>query len=226
MNAAEALPATAASAPARTAVRLGDEVLSYRALDRASARIAGLLIERGLQDGRHVALALPNVPAFAQAYYGVLRAGCVAVTLPALPDARVLRPLLRAAGAPLLIAWHALAEAVDASATGSGVDCVFVAPRELPRLLSGVAPLAAVRPRADDDVATMAAGKGAVPRSHGWLRERALAAIGEAGLGGDGVVACEAPLWDPAAQAGVLHAAVSAGATVALDRRPVLSGAS
>jgi long-chain acyl-CoA synthetase len=216
MNAAEALPAAAAAAAARVAVRLGDETLTYRALDRGSARVAALLAQRGIGDGACVALALPNVPAFAQAYYGVLRAGAVALALPPALDPRPLRRLLREAGAALLIAWHASAERAEEAAHGTCVQCVFVVPGELPRLLARVAPAATVRPRADADPATIAAGPPRAERSHGWLRDRALETVTRERIGAADVVPCDSPLWDPVTQAGFLHAAVLAGAAVAL----------
>src|ERR1041385_4950919 len=48
--------------------------MSYRALDTASARVAGLLAQRGVEPGDRVGVMLPNVPEFAVVYYGVLRA--------------------------------------------------------------------------------------------------------------------------------------------------------
>ena len=50
---------------------------TYPELDEASARVAGLLRERGLKPGDRVGIMLPNVAEFAVAYYGVLRAGGV-----------------------------------------------------------------------------------------------------------------------------------------------------
>ena len=59
----------------RPALKLDDVEISYRMLDEASARVAGLLKARGLQAGDRVGIMLPNVPYFAIAYYGILRAG-------------------------------------------------------------------------------------------------------------------------------------------------------
>ncbi len=63
------------------AVRLDDSVLSYRTLDDLTAQLAGLLREHGVQDGDRVGIMLPNVPQFAVAYYGVLRAGGIVVPM-------------------------------------------------------------------------------------------------------------------------------------------------
>jgi long-chain acyl-CoA synthetase len=59
----------------RAALRLGDGTVSYRTLDQDSARVAGLLRDRGLRPGDRVGIMLPNTPEFAVVYYGVLRAG-------------------------------------------------------------------------------------------------------------------------------------------------------
>ena len=63
------------------ALRIEDVVITYAELDEATARVAGLLRERGLEPGDRVGIMLPNVPQFAVAYYGVLRAGGVVVPM-------------------------------------------------------------------------------------------------------------------------------------------------
>src|SRR4051794_38005802 len=80
-NLAAFLPATAARHPERTAIRLADITVSYAQLDEGSARVAGLLQERGIRRGDRVAVMLPNVPQFALAYYGVLRLGAIVVPM-------------------------------------------------------------------------------------------------------------------------------------------------
>ena len=62
MNLAANLTATADRHGARTALSLGDTVLTYEQLDAASARVAGMLLERGLRPGDRVGVMLPNVP--------------------------------------------------------------------------------------------------------------------------------------------------------------------
>ena len=44
------------------ALRIEDVVITYAELDAASARVAGLLRERGVEPGDRVGLMLPNVP--------------------------------------------------------------------------------------------------------------------------------------------------------------------
>ena len=108
MNLATVLIDSARRHPRREALRRGGRRVSYAELDRASAQVARRLAAEGVRAGDRVALMVPNVPEFAAAYYGILRAGAIAVTL----DVDLTRPELRATladcGAALLIAWREL----------------------------------------------------------------------------------------------------------------------
>ena len=64
-----------------TALIDGSGRYTYEWLDASARRMAADLIEGGLQRGDKVALMVPNVPAFTVAYFGVLYAGGVVVTL-------------------------------------------------------------------------------------------------------------------------------------------------
>jgi benzoate-CoA ligase len=55
------------------------EEVSYAELVRRSCKVTNLLRELGLGIEDRVLLLLPDTPAFAAAYFGILRAGCVAV---------------------------------------------------------------------------------------------------------------------------------------------------
>jgi Acyl-CoA synthetases (AMP-forming)/AMP-acid ligases II len=46
----------------RVAVRVDNAAMTYRALDEASARVAGLLHERGLKPGDRVGIMMPTWP--------------------------------------------------------------------------------------------------------------------------------------------------------------------
>jgi long-chain acyl-CoA synthetase len=108
VNLATVLIDSARRHPRREALRRGGRRVSYAELDRASAQVARRLAAEGVRAGDRVALMVPNVPEFAAAYYGILRAGAIAVTL----DVDLTRPELRAAladcGASLLVAWREL----------------------------------------------------------------------------------------------------------------------
>src|SRR4051812_41410573 len=81
VNLARLVIESGARRPEGVAVRLDDAGLSYRGLDRASARVAALLRGRGLEPGDRVGLMLPNVVEFAVVYYGILRAGGAVVPM-------------------------------------------------------------------------------------------------------------------------------------------------
>src|SRR5574341_1849234 len=63
---------------------------TYGQLDRASSALAAGLAALGLKKGDRVAIILPNVVAFAIAFYGVLKAGgVVAAVNPTYPPPRM-----------------------------------------------------------------------------------------------------------------------------------------
>ena len=116
MNVTDLLVRSAADHPDRPALRAGDRVLTYRELDEASARMADLVQVYGVTPGARVGVMLPNVPEFAVAYYGVLRAGGVVVPLNPLLKAREVAFHLTDAGAGLLVAAEAAAPEAKAGA--------------------------------------------------------------------------------------------------------------
>src|ERR1039457_5435528 len=66
--------------PDKVAYFYGEEALSYRELDRAGRRFAGLLKHEGIAPGERVVLALPDCFAFPVAFLACLLVGAVAVT--------------------------------------------------------------------------------------------------------------------------------------------------
>src|SRR5579859_2530270 len=74
-NLAKNLTDTTRGHAGRVAVRVDNAAMTYRALDEASARVAGLLHERGLMPGDRVGIMMPNVAEVPVVYYGALRAG-------------------------------------------------------------------------------------------------------------------------------------------------------
>lgn len=82
MNLAENLERSAFYFPNRAAIlELGKEI-SYLEFDEESNRVAAALIGLGVQRGDHVALCAPNSYQWLAFYFGILKAGAVAVTLP------------------------------------------------------------------------------------------------------------------------------------------------
>ncbi len=65
----------------KTAIVLGDRRLSYAELDEASNKIANALIKLGISKGERVAMLLPNSSEFVIIYFGIVKAGGIAVPL-------------------------------------------------------------------------------------------------------------------------------------------------
>lgn len=63
----------------KTAIYYGQREISYREIVEQSCRVTNLLRSLGLRIEDRVLLLLLDTPEFAHAYFGVLRAGCVAV---------------------------------------------------------------------------------------------------------------------------------------------------
>jgi long-chain acyl-CoA synthetase len=154
-NLATIVTESAARGAAAPAIRLGGQTLSYGDLDDRSARLATLLGERGLEPGDRVGVMLPNVPEFPILYYGVLRAGCIAVPMNVLLKRREIEFYLEDSGAKLLLAWHGFAEEARAGADAAGVELIEVEPEAFAATLDGLEPTAAVADTDAEDTAVI-----------------------------------------------------------------------
>jgi len=154
-NLAGNLEVAAARHADNIALKLDETEIPYAALEAASARVAGLLHIRGIGPGARVGIMLPNVPQFAVAYYGVLRAGAVVVPMNPLLKAREVEFYLADSEARLVFAWHEFAAAAEAGATAAGAEAVSVTPGAFERLLSSVEPKPDVIDREGDDTAVI-----------------------------------------------------------------------
>ena len=102
------------------ALKLDETEISYASLDAASARVAGMLHQRGLTPGDRVGVMLPNVPYFVFVYYGILRAGGVVVPMNVLLKAREVEFGLTDSAAGRLFVWHGCADAAARRRSGGG----------------------------------------------------------------------------------------------------------
>ena len=112
----------------RAAQRLGDDTVSYRGLDQASARVAGLLQDRGVKPGDRVGIMLPNTLEFAVVYFGVLRAGGIVVPMNPLLKAREVGYYLGDSGARLMFVGHSFVPEAQAGAKQADADVIVVDP--------------------------------------------------------------------------------------------------
>jgi long-chain acyl-CoA synthetase len=137
----------------RAGVRLDSSELTYRDLNEASARVAGLLRERGVQPGDRVGIMMPNVAEFPVLYYGVLRAGGVVVPMNPLLKAREVAYHLGDSGARLVFAWHAIADEAQVGAKEADASSVTVDPATAWTATDAAAQPQEVAAREDDDTA-------------------------------------------------------------------------
>ncbi|HYS81367.1 MAG TPA: AMP-binding protein, partial [Anaeromyxobacteraceae bacterium] len=90
------------------------ERFTYGELRAFAERVAGALAARGVRPGDRVLLAAENRPEWAAAFFGVLRAGAVAVPVDAQLSADELANLARSAGARLAVLSEAVLERLPA----------------------------------------------------------------------------------------------------------------
>jgi long-chain acyl-CoA synthetase len=225
VNLAANLTASAEVLGEKTALKLDEVEMSYRALDIESARVAGLLRSRGVRPGDRVGVMLPNVPEFAVVYYGVLRAGGVVVPMNVLLKEREVAFYLGDSGAEMLFAWHGFAEQAEAGARVPGTDCVFVTPGEFGRLLATVEPEVPVADRAANDTAVIlyTSGTTGTPKgaelTHANLSSNVAAVVELHSFGEDDVLLGALPLFHSFGQTCSMNASVASGATLSLIPR-------
>jgi long-chain acyl-CoA synthetase len=223
VNIALNLTRTASQHAGRTAIRLGADAMTFRDLDEASARVAGLLRGRGLRPGDRVAVMLPNLPAFAVVYYGVLRAGGVVVPMNPLLKAREVAYYLGDSGARLIFAWQAVADEAGKGAQAADADLVEVEPAGFAGLVAAAEPINEVATRDPAETAVILYTSGTTGQPKG-------AELTHANLGRNVEVLCAdlleltpedvifggLPLFHSFGQTCTLNAAVAAGASLSL----------
>src|SRR3954454_13717257 len=225
MNLATLLTDSAAEHGDDAALKLDDATVTYAMLDEGSARVAALLQDRGIEPGDRVGIMLPNVPYFAVAYYGVLRAGGVVVPMNVLLKGREVRFSLEDPGAKLVFAWHDFAEAAEKGAEEAGAECLLVKPGEFEEQLGRFAPLGQVTGREDDDTAVILYTSGTTGKpkgaelTHGNLRRNTEVSRGLYDLDRDDTTLGALPLFHSFGQTCALNATIAGGGTLTLIPR-------
>jgi long-chain acyl-CoA synthetase len=223
VNLASNLVRSAQAYPDRPALRLGDDTVSYRGLDQASAQVAGLLNDHGVKAGDRVGIMLPNTPEFAVAYYGVLRAGGTVVTMNPLLKAREVSYYLGDAGARLMFVSPAFASEAQSGAKEAGAEVIVVEPGGFAQTLAATRPEREVIDRRDDDTAVLlyTSGTTGQPKgaelTHGNLVQNADITTTELiELQPDDVIFGGLPLFHAFGQTCTLNTAVAVGACLTL----------
>jgi cyclohexanecarboxylate-CoA ligase len=129
------LSQAAAQTPEKPAVVTFTQTLSYGEVQRRTERLARALRARGLGKGDVIAIQLPNIPEFMIAYFAASMLGAVLAPLHLPYRAREMEPLLRHAGARVVVCGPAVGDYVPAAtflslrdAVGSLTDIVSIGP--------------------------------------------------------------------------------------------------
>jgi long-chain acyl-CoA synthetase len=207
----------------RVAVRVDNAAMTYRALDEASARVAGLLRERGLRPGDRVGIMMPNVAEVPVVYYGVLRAGGVAVPMNPLLKRREVAYYLDDSGAGLIFAWHACADEAGAGAAQARAELITVDDTGFPGLLASAAAAGEVTDRGSGDTAvilytsgTTGQPKGAELTHGNLISNTDVARADIVRAGPEDVIFGGLPLFHVFGQTVALNVAVASGACLTL----------
>jgi long-chain acyl-CoA synthetase len=229
MNVAQSVRRASAFFPDKVAILFEGRRLTYRELDEASDRAANLLRALGVERGDRVALYLPNLPEFAIAYLGGLKAGAIAVSINAIFKRQEAEFILKDSGARIVFTVAELAGNV------TGVDCpalerVIVCDAEDPsqgleallRKASSEARIAEMEAR-DPAVLLYTSGTTGFPKgatlSHGNVVSNSWSTVHHAGYRPDDRLVLFLPLFHVFGQNFIMNAAFLAGSTVVLHRR-------
>jgi long-chain acyl-CoA synthetase len=212
--------------PDRVALRCDDLTLTYAQFDAAAERVATLLERAAIGPGDRVGLMLPNTPAFAIAFYGIMYRGGVAVPMNPLLKGREVEFFLSNTGAKALFGTPAFAEEAKSGAAAVGAQCWIVDDAGLAELIADLPEQDAPVDRADDDVAVILHTSGTTGKpkgamlTHGGLGRNAdvcVRTLSEIGPN-DVVMGC-LPLFHVFGLTCGLNSAVLAGATLTLIPR-------
>ena len=114
MNLKQILEITTSEVPQKTALVLGSQRITYRELEEASNRVANALMRLGLEKGDHVAILMSHTPEWVSNYFGIIKAGGVAVLLSSKLKAPELDSLLRDSDTRILITERTFSQMLSA----------------------------------------------------------------------------------------------------------------
>ncbi|MGO9035746.1 long-chain-fatty-acid--CoA ligase [Mycobacterium sp.] len=212
--------------PNRVALRCDDLQFTFAEFDAAAARVATLLEQAGVEPGDRVGVMLPNTPAFAIVFYGIIYRGAVAVPMNPLLKAREVTFYLSNSGAKALFGTPAFANEASAGADEVGAQCWIVNDAGLAKLTADLPRQDSPVERDDNDVAvilhtsgTTGKPKGAMLTHGGLGRNADICVRTLAETGPDDVVMGCLPLFHVFGLTCGLNGSVLAGATLTLIPR-------
>jgi long-chain acyl-CoA synthetase len=209
--------------PTLPAIKQGESILTYAALDAASARFATVLTDHGVGAGDRVALIMPNVGYFPVAYYAILRLGAIVVPMNPLLKAGEIAFGWEDSGAKVAVVFWMFAEEATKAASATGTDVILTTPGEFDTLLVGTEPTAEVAQRGSTDTAVIlyTSGTTGTPKgaelSHANLSSNVMTSLETLmPLGPGDVVFGGLPLFHSFGQTVGLNAAIAGGACLTL----------
>ncbi|ORB85913.1 long-chain-fatty-acid--CoA ligase [Mycobacterium kansasii] len=212
--------------PQRVALRFDDLQFTFGEFDAAAARVATLLERAGIEPGDRVGVMLPNTPAFAIAFYGIMYRGAVAVPMNPLLKSREVSYYLSNSGAKALFAAPAFADEAIAGAAELDAQCWLVDDARLAMLIDDLPAQEHPIGRDDDDIAIILHTSGTTGKPKGaMLTHASLGRNAEVSVrtliqtGPDDVVMGCLPLFHVFGLTCGLNASVIAGATLTLIPR-------
>jgi long-chain acyl-CoA synthetase len=217
------LVTSARNHPERVALRSDDLEYTYPEFDAAAARVATLLEQAGIEPGDRVGLMLPNTPAFAVLFYGIMRRGAVAVPMNPLLKSREVAFYLSNTGAKALFATPDSADSATQGASAATATCQLVDDAGLADLIAGLPAQPRPVERDDTDAAVILHTSGTTGKpkgaelTHGGLGRNAdvvLRTLIE--IGPDDVIMGCLPLFHVFGLTCGLNASVAVGATFTL----------
>ncbi|MDH6197834.1 long-chain acyl-CoA synthetase [Mycobacterium frederiksbergense] len=217
---------TARDLPRHNALRCDDITLTYAEFNGAAARVATLLERAGVEPGDRVGIMLPNSPAFAVVFYGIMHRGAIAVPMNPLLKAREVEFYLSNTDAKVVFATPDFAAAAADGAAAAGARLWLVDDATLAELIADLPEQPAPVQRADSDTAVILHTSGTTGKpkgaelTHGGLRRNAEIAVRTLiQIGPDDVVMGALPLFHVFGLTCGLNAAITVGATLALVPR-------
>ena len=140
----------AASDPELPAIKQGETILSYAALEAAGARFATILSGRGVRSGDRVAMIIPNVVYFPIVYYAILRIGAIAVPMNPLLKAGEISFAWNDSGAKVAVVFPLFAEEAAKAASVTGTEMIITVPGEFDAELARTDPTEPVESAGDE----------------------------------------------------------------------------
>lgn len=229
MNIARNLEHSARLFGDRTALVFEGDRITYRALEERSARLADALQRKGIGRGDRIALFLPNVPAFALAYYAAQKLGAIAVSLNARSTASEVRFILQDCTARAVFTTAELRSQVPAADLpdlehvvicegDAGADLALGA-----LLATATAALPAIDAGRDDAAAILyTSGTTGTPKgatlSQGNVISNVWSFVHNCGMRPEDRILVPLPLFHCFGQNALLNSGLAAGSTLVLQR--------